>query len=368
MKKFLLSMGVALLALSASANTYTVFDIANPGTWTAKGTGFTSTVTVGGATFTLTTDQAESTTALKSPDYNTYAWRVYKNSSVTIESSITMKSMVITFDDYVDTNNGNATYYATWTLNNGWTGVLDGAVYTLSNAGSKSLTGISSEQQTRIVSILVSDSDDIDVPEQPSVDGVVYSNTFASSIDDWETNGWYVNSSIGCAVANSYKDGQNVAAEYWLTKTFDLKDYSDVALSVEQAFGFDFPDEQVANYTLNVREVGETNWNELVFTVFGEKPAAGKNWGKFAENNFDLSEYDGTKIEMGFRYITDGSKSRAWELKNFNLTGNKTGAVNGIVEESAPAVYYNLQGVRVANPEKGLYIRVEGNKATKIAK
>lgn len=33
----------------------------------------------------------------------------------------------------------------------------------------------------------------------------------------------------------------------------------------------------------------------------------------------------------------------------------------------APVVYYNLQGVRVENPENGLYIRVQGNKATKVA-
>lgn len=35
-------------------------------------------------------------------------------------------------------------------------------------------------------------------------------------------------------------------------------------------------------------------------------------------------------------------------------------------DAAVPAVYYNLQGVRVANPENGLYIRVQGNKATKI--
>lgn len=41
--------------------------------------------------------------------------------------------------------------------------------------------------------------------------------------------------------------------------------------------------------------------------------------------------------------------------------------VSEIVEESeAEAVYYNLQGVRVNNPEKGLYIRVKGNKSEKV--
>lgn len=36
------------------------------------------------------------------------------------------------------------------------------------------------------------------------------------------------------------------------------------------------------------------------------------------------------------------------------------------VDENAPVEYFNLQGVRVANPSKGLYIRRMGNKAEKI--
>lgn len=36
-----------------------------------------------------------------------------------------------------------------------------------------------------------------------------------------------------------------------------------------------------------------------------------------------------------------------------------------VAEEAAP-VYFNLQGVRVANPEKGLYIKVQGGKSTKV--
>lgn len=36
-------------------------------------------------------------------------------------------------------------------------------------------------------------------------------------------------------------------------------------------------------------------------------------------------------------------------------------------ETEAPAVYYNLQGVRVANPENGIFIMVQGKKATKVA-
>lgn len=42
------------------------------------------------------------------------------------------------------------------------------------------------------------------------------------------------------------------------------------------------------------------------------------------------------------------------------------GIADVIVDENAPVEYFNLQGVRVANPENGLYIRRQGNKATKV--
>ena len=35
-------------------------------------------------------------------------------------------------------------------------------------------------------------------------------------------------------------------------------------------------------------------------------------------------------------------------------------------DENAPVEYYNLQGVKVANPENGIFIKKQGNKATKV--
>ncbi|MDE7443376.1 MAG: hypothetical protein K2M65_04365, partial [Muribaculaceae bacterium] len=49
--------------------------------------------------------------------------------------------------------------------------------------------------------------------------------------------------------------------------------------------------------------------------------------------------------------------------------GGNTG-VNGIVadkvDENAPVEYYNLQGLRVANPQGGIFIRRQGSKVSKI--
>ena len=42
--------------------------------------------------------------------------------------------------------------------------------------------------------------------------------------------------------------------------------------------------------------------------------------------------------------------------------------IAGIEAEDGEAVYFNLQGVRVQNPENGIFIRVQNGKATKIMK
>lgn len=45
---------------------------------------------------------------------------------------------------------------------------------------------------------------------------------------------------------------------------------------------------------------------------------------------------------------------------------NSTGINDVMIDESAPVEYYNLQGVKVENPEKGIFIKRQGSKATKI--
>lgn len=48
---------------------------------------------------------------------------------------------------------------------------------------------------------------------------------------------------------------------------------------------------------------------------------------------------------------------------------NTTGATNLVFENNDCAVeYYNLQGVRVSNPENGIFIRRQGNKTIKVIK
>ncbi|MDO4319961.1 MAG: hypothetical protein Q4C34_05235 [Bacteroidales bacterium] len=57
-------------------------------------------------------------------------------------------------------------------------------------------------------------------------------------------------------------------------------------------------------------------------------------------------------------------------FRNINMTlASPEGTVTGIEDitvEGGEVEYYNLQGIRVANPENGIFIRREGNKATKV--
>lgn len=41
-------------------------------------------------------------------------------------------------------------------------------------------------------------------------------------------------------------------------------------------------------------------------------------------------------------------------------------SVGSVEADNAPAVYYNLQGVRVDNPTNGVYILRQGSKVAKV--
>lgn len=58
------------------------------------------------------------------------------------------------------------------------------------------------------------------------------------------------------------------------------------------------------------------------------------------------------------------------EGKTIYTTGDAANVFNGVekieADNNAPIEYYNLQGIKVANPQGGVFIKVEGEKATKI--
>ena len=86
---------------------------------------------------------------------------------------------------------------------------------------------------------------------------------------------------------------------------------------------------------------------------------------------------DGTNINIGGSsqvitptennwIIPAGAYKLILNTNDMTLTVTTPSGVEAIEAEDAPAVYYNLQGVEVANPSNGLYIVKRGNKVSKV--
>lgn len=79
------------------------------------------------------------------------------------------------------------------------------------------------------------------------------------------------------------------------------------------------------------------------------------------DNNFKLSPAGLSNVTFRLRH--SGSDEPSTLVVE---PGNTVGISNVEIDDNAPAVYYNLQGVEVTNPANGLYIRVQGGKAAKV--
>lgn len=98
-------------------------------------------------------------------------------------------------------------------------------------------------------------------------------------------------------------------------------------------------------------------------------------WYNSASNALKNGEKNGS-----FKVAADGKLSikmikeskvdqqNRFAFKTFRIfyKGDTGNAVNSIEVENLPVEYYNLQGVRVANPDKGIFIMRQGEKATKV--
>lgn len=93
---------------------------------------------------------------------------------------------------------------------------------------------------------------------------------------------------------------------------------------------------------------------------------------------FHTAPYTGTKTSPDF-YFDDFTEGPAFDGCEASVYSDKgyakpefykeaTTAVNSVMTDSdnAPVEYFNLQGIRVSNPENGLYIRRQGNDVKKI--
>ena len=115
---------------------------------------------------------------------------------------------------------------------------------------------------------------------------------------------------------------------------------------------------------------GDSNTIEVSIAGGGEFIAETSLTTKDAEwTEYSLGIAGGTANTTITISAVDGSKNRFFldEVIVMASTEDKvTGIEDTMVDENAPVEYYNLQGVKVANPENGIFIKKQGAKATKV--
>ena len=118
-----------------------------------------------------------------------------------------------------------------------------------------------------------------------------------------------------------------------------------------------------------VKENGE----EKPVSIMAKAPADDKTWtNKVADEGvtyeIDVPTTDGNYLTIRAKSVLNGLHSEEL-VKNVDASGNVISGVEGVVadDENAPVEYFNLQGMRVAADQPGIYIRRQGSKVEKVS-
>lgn len=109
--------------------------------------------------------------------------------------------------------------------------------------------------------------------------------------------------------------------------------------------------------------VGLVPWANVY--VNGKELAMNADGDDFTLTTTDTYEA-GTKIEVRLYRPYALNAINETVLSNAVLNRDFTSSAQIVVEEDSEVVYYTLQGVRVENPTKGIYVRVAGKECSKV--
>ena len=381
MKKLLLSIAVAAVGvMGANAEQYTIFGADNYASleWTGDANGFETTVKAGEKTFTIKTIKHESSTALIKPGDQI---RVYKKAQIVISSAdFDFKNVILS------SQGGN--YGGEQTVSEGWTQKYDATAKTLtisSTTAAKTVTMTASANQFRVTGIVVSDTEVAPEPEPEAtkVASVAATKALATgtkiAVDYALTVGFVRNSNVfACDEAGDFIQlyGSNtlsvgdVIPAGW-EGTYKL--YNGATPEIE----FDaLPATTAGTFTAKAVAAADITTdlvNSVVVVkdvVFAEAtPATKSNFtGKVGDAELSFrNNYEQASVEAGTYDVTIVVTvyNNAPSLYVVSYAPAQSSGIEDIEAAEAEAVYYNLQGVRVDNPENGIFIVCRGDKVTK---
>lgn len=95
----------------------------------------------------------------------------------------------------------------------------------------------------------------------------------------------------------------------------------------------------------------------------------GKDWS-YSNGSLTDSTWtpEGDVSEVTIGKTATGNNPSIKTMKVYYVSKGSENAVEAIEAVDGEAVYYNLQGVKVQNPERGIYVKVQNGKAVKVVK
>ena len=110
-------------------------------------------------------------------------------------------------------------------------------------------------------------------------------------------------------------------------------------------------------------QAGQDDWQPIIMQI--DEMESSSNFGYFYEGDFSVSSPGFYDIKIS---LTDESGNSQCQILGNALfvDTDEAGVDHVLVIDNTDAVYYNLQGVRVDNPQGGIYVKVVNGKATKV--
>lgn len=181
---------------------------------------------------------------------------------------------------------------------------------------------------------------------------------------------------FGCYVASGqnsvalyYKEGEVVSQPE--VPTFDLMEDDATKVAMMSTKG------ELHVWTVEYDKDGNAvkeNGEDVAASVMAKAPAADdKTWSNMVAKQgvkyeIDVPTTAGNYMTIRAKSVLNGIHSEEL-VKNVDASGNVISGVEGVVADdaNAPVEYFNLQGVRVAADQPGIYIRRQGSKVEKVS-
>ena len=159
-------------------------------------------------------------------------------------------------------------------------------------------------------------------------------------------------------------DGDGTPVRWWKSSnTCDLRLYDNDTMTFTADNGL-----KLTSISFTVSSVNGSKMN-MTANIGNDIDGTNSVWTPSSvSQSLARSAGDVTSVTFTNKVVDNNNKqTRISKIEVAFAPSTPTG-IAGIEAENGEAVYFNLQGVRVQNPENGIFIRVQNGKATKIMK